>query len=198
MAYAKAKFKVYGPFPLKTSDDGSRLLHQEANVVKKDFVEQTVQHTDKSGDPLSGACGCYVFVIRASGTLPWYVGKTERSNFGNQCMYSGKLRQFESALRGRERGVPELYLLPQMTDGDKFVTSSKVNKPAINSLEGLLITLGVWRNKDLLNSSNAQKWRDLEVDGFYNSKKRGRRSEEVAQLRDVFDLEDTLHDVFGL
>jgi len=188
MTYAKSKFKVYGPFPLKMSDDGSRLLHSDANTVKKDFVAKTAKRTDKSGKPLSDACGCYVFVIRASGTLPWYVGKTENSTFSGRCMNPGQLRKFEEALRGRERGVPELYLLPQMTNGGKFVTSSKAQKPSIKNLEKLLITLGVWRNNEILNRSDAQKFRDLEVDGFFNSKQLGRPKKSEKQLRDVFGL----------
>lgn len=192
------KFEVCGPFDVPLT---GQMKQSPNEVLTKFFEHPNMSKYTKGNSALSEACGCYVFAISAKGgTLPWYVGKTGKT-FRDECLTPNNIITFSKLLnvRGANQvsgGKPKLYLLPQVTpNGEKF---SAGDASSIEFLETMLINMGVWRNEKLENISKTKKVRELEVAGFYKSKQRGRRSEDVEKLRAVFDLEKTLHRVFGL
>ena len=69
-------YKVFGPFDIPQTEEKNGVWKDK---LKVDFWEKTV---DAVGEPLSPACGCYVYAVRARKEgFPWYVGKSEKQTF---------------------------------------------------------------------------------------------------------------------
>ena len=183
------KFDVYGPYELLRDSTGN-LIPKE---TLSNFTAQ-VQAVTKGSRSLGDACGCYVFAIKARrGSYPWYVGKTERRTFSQECLNSNNMLTFNSLLRSGQ-GKPWMYLLPCLTDGDSFKSPTKAKrkktayKPPtpIDWLETMLIRMALERNGELVNTSKTKMLREIQVAGFFNSDIRGKRKGSVTELRKTF------------
>ena len=153
-------FDTFGPFqlPLETNT----VL---ASRAFKDFWLEIEQ----SHPGLPDAIGCYVFAIRTpSTTLPWYVGKTEKTSLRFESLQSHKLRLYESALREQANGVPLLYLLPRLTPRGKFRKVWVNGSVSIDNLERMLIGSALSVNKELRNTRSLKHLTQTVVPGYVN------------------------------
>ncbi|MFI4862386.1 MAG: hypothetical protein ACIAXF_17105 [Phycisphaerales bacterium JB063] len=150
----------------------------------KDAISYFWQEVEDDTPGLSGACGCYVFrIVSGRGAKPWYVGMAEKQTFQKECFQPHKILQYIKATRGR-KGRPELLFLAQETSQGRFRKPTQAKRPSICALEGMLIGMGVVRNADLLNVRDTKMYRELEVEGFLNSRKARGGPSKV--LRDTF------------
>ena len=172
------KFRVEGPFELPREDSG--LMIDSSPESKSEYWEGI----EESCPGLPDACGCYVFTVIASrGSLPWYVGKTERQTFKKESLNYHKLDHFNKVISKR-KGRPALFFLPQLTAANKYRKPTNTKRPAIQELESLLIGMALNRNNDLLNVSGTKWLNQLTVTGFLND--RMSKSGPGKQLRDLF------------
>src|SRR4051794_5399096 len=106
------KFVTYGPYEMPRRNG---LIDNDNDT--KAFFWNEIDSFDRG---LADAIGCYVFTIRSrgGGSLPWYVGKTERG-FRAECFQSHKLVYYNQALAERV-GIPQLFLIPKITPRLKF------------------------------------------------------------------------------
>ena len=110
------QFNVYGPFDLPRTKGKTGLVDNNTaskNAFWKDVVDTTV-------DGLSKACGVYVYCVAAKrGTLPWYVGLTEKRTFDQEALATRQTKSYDLALeskKGLKVGVkPVIFLLPLLT-----------------------------------------------------------------------------------
>jgi len=152
-------YAVYGGFEILRKPNGHGLFNSE--------FWKTVESNEAG---LSSACGCYVFAIRNAGNFkPWYVGKTERRTFRNECFEPTKINYFNEALANR-KGAAILFLLARLTASKK-----KFSKPTggsyhdVDFLESMLIGKALEKNPDLLNVRKTKLLRDMQVPGVINS-----------------------------
>lgn len=174
------KFKVFGPFVLPRNSNKSLVAHELES--RREFWWEV----DESNEGLSKACGCYVFCIQTGGgTLPWYVGKTEKRSFSKECLQAHKIVHYNSACTDR-KGTPQLYLVPQLTKGGRFRKPTTGKRAAISSLESILIGFALSRNPGLLNIKGTAMLKNLEVPGLINAKGGGRSA--GSKLKSILDL----------
>jgi hypothetical protein len=153
-------FKVYGPFKVPKKKG----IITDANL--SEFWEKTHMHSKK--------IGCYIFAIRAAkGSVPWYVGKTER-NFKAEVFSPRNIKNYNKLIGGR-KGTPFIYLL---TDPKK---KRKVSGKHINKLETYLILQAIDRNPKLLNTKKV-KIPSWGIRGIVRGKY-GKISKPVKQLK---------------
>ena len=160
------RFDVYGPYEITRQRGVICLTQQEINEFWEDIDE------DLTSGRLSDACGCYVFAIKSGpNALPWYIGKAERSSFKQECLNDRNINLYNKELLNRKKGRPDLYLLPQVTGESKFrkPAGPDVNRPEISALESILISMGISKNRNLLNVRGTKMQRGIEVTGFLNS-----------------------------
>jgi len=173
------KFIPYGPFELPRVN-ANRLATDSASL--KAFWADV--EAEVPGLPIG--CGCYVFSLKAPrGTKPWYVGKAERTAFRNECLAPHKALIYLSAV-AEKKGTPELMLIAQVTPTGKLRNPTNGRRPAISALESMLIGMAVSRNGELVNIQGTKMYRDLEVQGFLNSR-RG-QSGSPKYLRGMFGI----------
>ncbi len=171
-------FKVFGPYELPRDD--AKHVAATANA-RNDFWKAV----EAAAPGLPDACGCYVFALKAGrGSKPWYIGKAERSRFRTETLTPHKLNHF-NAVTARHKGIPELYLLAQITPSGRFRAPARDTRPAIRELESMLIGMGVARNPGLLNSQGTKMLKELRVEGFLNSPLAKRGS--AKSLRNAFE-----------
>lgn len=172
------QFKVLGPFEIKP-DKNSAIPSSQSSFW--DSVE------DKH-EGLSNGKGCYVFSIRTSGgsTLhPWYVGKTNKQTFCNECFKPHQRAHYWSALDRYKRAKPFIYLIPQITASGRY--SQNTAGTVIDFVEKYLIGLALRANDELLNKRDTKLYREIVLPGFLNSGK-GNLGAGAADLRKSLDF----------
>ena len=130
---------VYGEFEIP---------YESQNRVKRISKANKVQFIDDMNNEHPGLLdkmGVYVFCIRASGTLPWYVGKTQRS-LAKEILDADKMVKYNDLLHTRRRGVPCFYFLAPLSRKGKSVSSTY-----LPMIEELMIATAYERNRDLAN-----------------------------------------------
>ena len=166
------KFDVYGPFEIPRGERGTIV---DTHEFWDSFKDEDAK--------LANACGCYVFAIGATDSYkPWYVGKTENA-FKSEALQDNKIKIYNRVLDKRSRGKPVLFLLPQITKGNKF---AKGDSDAIVGLENILIAQAITRNSEMENISKTRILRGVEVVGFMNTS--GRAKESALKLRKTFGV----------
>jgi hypothetical protein len=170
------KFEVYGGFTIarKTNRHG---------VFDKEFWTQV----RAVKEDLPDACGCYVFALQnGESIIAWYVGKTEKRTFANECFQATKVNYYNELLVGHN-GTPRLFLLPRLTSsGTKFSkpTKRKSGYRDVDFLESMLIGIALERNRDLLNVRKTQLLREMVVPGIINTPQ-ARPTGPVTDLRNA-------------
>lgn len=149
---------IYGEFPITRNG----ALVSRAKADKRDFWEK-VEAAEKG---LSGACGCYIFMIR---NRAWYIGMAERQTFRQECFTPHKINQYNEAL-GEVGGKPSMLLLPKLTPGGRFANPKKQGHADIQMLESLLIGSALKRNHNLRNVRDTKLLREMNVPGFLNTR----------------------------
>lgn len=163
------QFEIYGKFPIARN---GRLVSR-TRADKRDFWAAV----EGAESGLSGACGCYVFVIR---NRAWYIGMAEKQPFKQECFALHKITQYNEAL-AQVNGKPTLLLLPKLTPGGRFASPSSRGYADIRLLENLLIGSALSRNKDLRNVKNTRLLRGMNVPGFLNSRQ-GQARANIVQI----------------
>jgi len=170
-------FEIEGPFELYRTEHG---LIDASAATKRLYWEWV----DEYQEGLSDACGCYIFVIKASGTaVPWYVGKAEKQSFRKECFAPHKINHYNNAVASRRRGKPQLYFVPQVTKRGKYRKPTSSKRPAIAQLETLLLGMAISANPEILNTHGTKWFQSLTVDGLVNSSmRRGGASRELRRI----------------
>lgn len=94
--------------------------------------------------------GCYVFALRAGrGYTPWYVGKTKRQNFQNECFGPYQLGKYNQAMFSHN-GKPVMFFVA--AGGNKKVLAKEI----VREMEHFLTEQGHYENPDILNKTNTK------------------------------------------
>ncbi len=141
------KFSVFGPFDLPRKNG---LIDTDAKS-KRTFWEDV----DKSIDGLSGACGCYIYIVKARrGALPWYVGLTVNRSFKSEAIGLHQTNHYNQAI-ARKNGVkPQLYFLAKETPTGRFAKPSKKTHHDIEFLETFMFGIALNRNSELRSAKS--------------------------------------------
>lgn len=95
--------------------------------------------------------GCYVFALRAGrGYTPWYVGKTKKQSFKDECFGQFQLGKYNKVLFNH-KGTPVVFFVAP--GGSKNVVPREVAR----ELEHYLIQQGFHENPRILNKANAKE-----------------------------------------
>ena len=164
-------FEAYGPFKIvrKTKISVSR---------DKTIIREFWDDIDAKHEGLSGACGCYVFVIRGRA---WYVGLAKRQDFRHECFAIHKLLQYNEALQ-QVCGPPCLILLAKTTPRRRFAKPGN-GHPDVSFLETLLIGSALGRNPGLQNIKGTKLLKEMRVPGILNTGRGQARSGVVQALK---------------
>jgi hypothetical protein len=134
-------FTIDGPLKLKKKEIRDPESRKAMQLVDGKASKGLLPTTSTSTD-----IGVYIFAIGKQGgagaILPWYVGKTEKSNLGKESLHADKLRKYATAIEREGGGTPMLYFLLPENGWDK---------KQIDKLETFLIWLARQRNPGLLN-----------------------------------------------
>ncbi len=162
-------FDIYGPYDLPRTRAG---LTDNSSVAKNAFWSG-IESEEKG---LIGVCGVYVYCVQARrGSLPWYVGITEKRPFTQEALADRQAKLYDLALEtsdGRiKNGVkPQLFFLPLHTKGEwRFAKPSKNGRPAVRFLEKYIIGLALDRNPSLLNQRETRFLKGMHVPGLLNT-----------------------------
>ncbi len=157
-------FEIYGGFAIARKHN----KHGE-------FDEAFRRSVKESENELPDACGCSIFAIQnGNNIVPWYVGKTERRTFKNECFQPTKINYDKEALVDH-RGAPLLFLLPRLTaSGKKFSKPTAGSYKDIDYLETLLIGMALEKNGEIFNVRKTALLREMVVPGVINSPKGAR------------------------
>lgn len=155
------EFGTFGPFEIPVDDWGNM-----ASSLS-DFWESV----DLEWSGLRNGRGCYVFGLSKSGGSriePWYIGKTNRQGFENECFKAHQLNHYGRALNRYDRAKPHIYLIPQFANNGKHLYRGKAGT-AIDFLETYLIGIALRANFNLLNKRDTKLYREVILPGFLNS-----------------------------
>lgn len=143
---------------------------------------------DVSNPGLSSACGCYMFCVKATnGTVPWYVGKTSKNSFSGECFQPHKINHYNTAVSGKSKITPQLFLFPKMTPLGRFAKLSQNKQSDIDFLETYLIGLALDRNTYLCNKNKTAFLKNMYVPGIINAKP-GQPSSGVAKVKSILGI----------
>lgn len=154
-------FEVLGPYELPTK-----------TIIKKSHIAELKKAIsgDEKANSLSVACGCYVFAVRTSATVPWYVGKAVKQTVMAEATNAAHLQLYNEILDEYERGIPVLYFLPALQPSGKprVPAAGEENRPAVDFLEDWLISTALKRNANLWNVRQTKMLRELYVRSLFN------------------------------
>jgi hypothetical protein len=170
------KFDAYGPFEIARKTKTS--VARDKTVIRTFWDDIDAEH-----EGLSGACGCYVFVIRGRA---WYVGLAKRQDFKHECFSAHKLLQYNDALQ-QVSGPPSLLLLAKTTPKGRFAKPGN-GHPDVSFLETLLIGSALGRNPRLQNIKGTKLLKEMRVPGVLNTGQGQARSVVVQELKKALGI----------
>lgn len=171
------KYRTYGPFEIDL-DDRNRLPDDMTNFWNS-------LNEEFSG--LSGTKGIYIFGLSSSGgstIYPWYVGKTNKQNFENECFKPHQRTHYCHSLAGYVRVKAYLYLIARHTENGAWSKSSAGED--ISFLERFFIGAALKANAGLRNKKDTKIYAQLSLLGFFNSS--GRLDESTKRLRQTLKM----------
>jgi hypothetical protein len=169
-------FEVAGPFDLTR--------HGSKNFITDETLKNLKLRLEDWAEGLSGACGCYVFAVRAGkGYTPYYIGQACKSSIAAESLNPSNREKYNKVL-SESKGTPVLFTLPLRTPTGKFRKRSQVNGglAELDFLEGWLIANAIEKNAALINNKRTKFLRQIHVAGFFNAKK-GESTSASQQLR---------------
>lgn len=174
------KFSVFGPFELPCKNG---LIDTDAKS-KRTFWDSV----DVSVDGLSGACGCYIFTVKARrGSLPWYVGLTVNRSFKAEAIGLHQMNHYNQAIAQKNGVKPQLYFLAKETPTGRFAKPSANTHNDIEFLETFMFGIALNRNSELRNSRNTKFLKNIVVPGIINTPPRPPTKDECS-LKAVLGL----------
>lgn len=173
-------YETYGEFEVpREAVKGKKSLN-----LSKEALNNFWKMVDQKRPGLSGACGCYIFAIKAGqGRTPWYVGQS-KGPFKDECFAFHK-REVYRTVTDRRQGTPVLILVARVTPKGKL--AKKLQEREANFVEQLLISHALSKNSDLSNTKNTSFIKKLRIPGVLNSLKK-RPKEETRILRSVLGI----------
>ncbi len=158
-------FDVCGPLVLGRFGANKLIFRDALNPLKEELEEY------ESG--LSGACGCYIFALRAAkGYRPWYVGQSCKTSIANEALNSTNREKYNRIL-SEYTGTPVLFLMPLRTPkgGFRKLKTTDGSLKSVSFLERWLISVAIHKNPDLANNKETMLLRRLHVAGVFNARK---------------------------
>jgi len=165
----KYEYSIHGPFKIKTYKGAKHNKALDPDIeAKKKFWDDV----EKKEANLPTACGCYLFAIKTKGFKPWYVGLAGKG-FQKECLARHKIIIYTQVLNKYVSGTPILFLIAKRTKerGD-FAKPSKNVRPDIKSLENMLISAAIVKNRDLMNKKQTKYLREMRVPGLMHTLKK--------------------------
>lgn len=157
----RMKFSVYGPFDIPRTKG----LIDTDTKIKKTFWEGV----DQEISLLSGACGCYIYVVKAGpAALPWYVGLTTKRTFREECFHPFQVNHYNKGLAGKGKGKPQIFFLAKETPTGAFAKPSVNSHKDIEFFETFMFGIALKRNRELSNAKNTKFLKHLVVPGIIN------------------------------
>jgi hypothetical protein len=155
-------FAVYGGFELPKS------FCKHVQIDKKD-KKSFWDGVERTQTNLSAACGCYIFAMQFVGNIEaWYVGKTEKQTFKNECFELQKKVIYNDIMQNHA-GTGLIYLIPKLTNAEKFSKPRQNGHYDIEFLETMLIGIALKRNSELANNKKTKLLKEMVVPGVLNT-----------------------------
>lgn len=174
------QFSVHGPFELPRQ---SSLIDNSA-AAKKAFWKAV----DAKVPNLSGACGAYVFVVKARrGGLPWYVGLTTKKTFKDEALGPFQINHYNPPLAGKVGVKAHIFFIAKRTPTKRFARPSRNSHADIEFLEIFLFGIALNRNGSLRNAKNTRFLKNICVPGIINSPPRPPYKDE-RELKSILGL----------
>lgn len=169
-------FEPYGPFelPIERLPWGRRIAPDRELAA----WWKALDYND-----LGSARGVFVFSLRAGkGYTPYYVGKTSRQTFSDECFTPHKREKYNHAL-ALQAGTPMMFLVVHPT------RRGPVNHSAIDGLELELIQHAYARNPDeLMNERRIEDLPIYSISGVLRTS-RGQPSRDAQELKRILGIE---------
>lgn len=160
------RFSIHGPYDLRRHNNG---LIDTSAKVKRTFWEKV--EADAHG--VAQACGCYIFAVKARrGSLPWYVGLTEKNDFHGEALGSHQVNHYNHALAQKTGIRPQLFFLAKETPTGRFAKPSSNSQRDIAFLETFMFGVAFKRNPQLRNARNTRFLKNLVVPTVINTPQR--------------------------
>ena len=181
-------YPVYGPYEFPSYKSGTKTVDDEFISA---FWEQFASDSESVPD-FPNATGVYVIGVRHGENItPHHIGTSKGYSYQLACF------QERSRIEGivRKSGTPVIFFLPRVSDSsDQKVEGIKKTKWILDNMEFVekwLLGYGIVKNPEITIGEGviATIMRELRIEGFVNSQKRGRRSKSVLQLRELLGEE---------
>lgn len=155
--------------------------------VSKKFLDDFWADVDYYYEGVPDAIGVFIFSIRTSrGRMPWYVGKSDKNGFINDCFSKKKLSLYNEALK-IQKGTPYITFIPAYTKSGRFVRARKNPNATVNALQKLIIGAALKKNKELINVKKKGALSNIVLPGYVNTP-RGRAKWEVVDFRKLIGV----------
>jgi hypothetical protein len=156
------RFGVYGGFAIGRKPNRHGLFDGS-------FWQRVSDSPQEQGTKLAKACGCYIFGLKNGKNITaWYVGKTERRTFEQECFQPTKVNYYNEILIDHN-GTPLLFLLPRLTKSGKLSKPTRRRYRDIEYLETMLIGMALEKNRKIFNLRKTKLLREMVVPGVINS-----------------------------
>jgi hypothetical protein len=170
---SSVNFDVAGPFEI-TRHGKKRMIIEQSMPDLRPQLESW-----KPG--LSGACGCYVFALKAGrGYTPYYVGQACKTSILREALNPSNREKYNKVC-SEGKGSPVIFFLPKLTPKGRYRKKGR-RSAAIDFLERWLIAAAIEKNPGLINNKLTRFLRNIHVVGVFNAGK-GKRPTASQELR---------------
>ena len=181
-------YPAYGPYGFPTYKSTTKTVGDEFISA---FWDQFASDPESIPD-FPNATGVYVIGVRHGDNItPHYIGTSKGTSY--QTAWKSERLRIEQIVR--QRGAPVVFFLPRVSDkSDQKVEKIKKTKWILDNMEFVekwLLGYGIAKNSEITTGEGvlATIMRELHIEGFVNSQKRGKRSKSVRQLRELLGEE---------
>lgn len=188
----KSKYDILGPFEIPLIKGDPKKLDEE----DREYFWHELR--DRKISPLPEIHKCYgVYVIATqrgkSMPTPWYIGVAGSDPFLKTCMRGQEIQKINDIVSKKHIGTPKIFFLPRLTKNRSPANDKSIQ--ARNNIEfvkdflleyGLRLEAKKQSDFKMLNEDRhdmtTDMLRNLEVEGFVNSKKRSGDIKDLKKL----------------
>jgi len=181
-------YPVYGPYDFPAYKSTTKTVDDQFISA---FWDQFASDPENIPD-FPKATGVYVIGVRHGNNItPHYIGTSKGYSYQLACFQERS--RIEHIVR--QRGAPVIFFLPRVSDkSDQKVEGIKKTKSILDNMEFVekwLLGYGIVKNPKITTGEGviAKIIRELRIEGFVNSRKRGKPSKSVRQLRTLLGEE---------
>jgi len=181
-------YRVYGPYDFPAYKSTTKTVDDQFISA---FWDQFASDPENIPD-FPKATGVYVIGVRHGNNItPHYIGTSKGYSYQLACFQERS--RIEHIVR--QRGAPVIFFLPRVSDkSDQKVEGIKKTKSILDNMEFVekwLLGYGIVKNPKITTGEGviAKIIRELRIEGFVNSRKRGKPSKSVRQLRTLLGEE---------